>query len=56
MALTLTGILVIMLGGWLSSVTLGSWTWLRAVPFGEIGSAPFGTELLGTLFEYSFRH
>lgn len=54
-ALTLAGILVIMLGGWLGSVELGSWSWVRAIPFGEIGGALFGAGVLGTLFEYSFR-
>lgn len=54
-ALTLAGILVIMLGGWLSSAELGSWTWVRTIPFGEIGGALFGAGVLGTLFEYSFR-
>lgn len=54
-ALTLAGILVIMLGGWLGGVELGSWAWVKAVPFGEIGGALFGAGVLGTLFEYSFR-
>ena len=54
-ALTLAGILVIMLGGWLGGVELGSWAWVKAVPFGEIGGALFGAGVLGTLFVYSFR-
>ena len=54
-ALTLAGILVIMLGGWLGGVELGSWAWVKAVPFGEIGGALFGAGVMGTLFVYSFR-
>ena len=40
-ALTLTGILLIMLSG--------------SLPLGELGGTLFGAGLLGTLFEYSFR-
>lgn len=54
-ALTLTGILLIMLNGWLSSLDLGEWSWLHALPLGELGGTLFGAGLLGTLFEYSFR-
>ena len=43
-ALTLAGVLVIMLGGWLGGVELGSWAWVKAVPFGEIGGALFGVQ------------
>ena len=53
--LTLAGILLIMLNGWLSSLNLGDWSWLHALPLGELGGTLFGAGLLGTLFEYSFR-
>ena len=54
-ALTLAGILLIMLNGWLSGLNLGNWSWLHALPLGELGGTLFGAGLLGTLFEYSFR-
>ena len=54
-ALTLAGILLIMLSGWLSGLNLGDWAWLHALPLGELGGTLFGAGLLGTLFEYSFR-
>ncbi len=54
-ALTLAGILLIMLNGWLSGLNLGDWSWLHALPLGELGGTLFGAGLLGTLFEYSFR-
>lgn len=54
-SLTLTGILLIMLNGWLSGLNLGNWSWLHALPLGELGGTLFGAGLLGTLFEYSFR-
>ena len=54
-ALTLAGILLIMLNGWLSGLSLGDWAWLHALPLGELGGTLFGAGLLGTLFEYSFR-
>lgn len=54
-ALTLAGILLIMANGWLSALDLGDWSWLQALPLGELGGTLFGAGLLGTLFEYSFR-
>lgn len=54
-SLTLTGILLIMLNGWLTGLNLGEWAWLHALPLGELGGTLFGAGLLGTLFEYSFR-
>lgn len=54
-ALTLSGILLIMLNGWLSGLELGEWSWLHALPLGELGGTLFGAGFLGTLFEYSFR-
>ena len=54
-SLTLTGILLIMLNSWLSTLSLGDWSWLHALPLGELGGTLFGAGLLGTLFEYSFR-
>lgn len=54
-ALTLSGILLVMVNGWLSGLDLGDWSWLYGVPFGELGGTLFGAGLLGTLFEYSFR-
>ena len=53
--LTLAGVLLIMLNGWLSGLNLGGWSWLHALPLGEVGGTLFGAGLLGTLFEYSFR-
>ena len=53
--LTLAGILLIMLNGWLAGLNLGDWSWLHALPLGELGGTLFGAGLLGTLFEYSFR-
>ena len=53
--LTLAGVLLIMLNGWLSGLNLGDWAWLHALPLGELGGTLFGAGLLGTLFEYSFR-
>ena len=53
--LTLAGVLLIMLNGWLSGLNLGDWSWLHALPLGELGGTLFGAGLLGTLFEYSFR-
>lgn len=54
-ALTLSGILLIMANGWLSAFNLGPFNWLHALPLGELGGTLFGAGLLGTLFEYSFR-
>lgn len=54
-SLTLSGILLMMLNGWLSPLHLGDWQWLHSLPIGEIGGTLFGAGLLGTLFEYSFR-
>lgn len=54
-ALTLSGILLIMLNGWLVGMDLGSWNWIHALPLAELGGTLFGAGLLGTLFEYSFR-
>lgn len=53
--LTLAGILLIMANGWLSAIDLGAWSWLHALPLGELGGTLFGAGLLGTLFEYSMR-
>ncbi len=53
--LTLAGIVLITVNGWLSGLDLGAWNWLHALPLGELGGTPFGAGLLGTLFEYSFR-
>lgn len=44
-----------MASGWLSGLSLGAWSWLHAVPLGELGGTLFGAGFLGTLFEYSFR-
>lgn len=55
MALTLAGILLIMLNGWIAPMDLGSWNWLHALPVGELGGTFFGAGLLSTLFEYTFR-
>lgn len=53
--LTFAGIVLIMLNGWVANLNLGSWTWLKALPIGEIGGTLFGAGVLGTLYEYSFR-
>ena len=54
-SLTLTGILLMMLNGWMVILDLGSWSWVQALPLGELGGTLFGAGLLGTLFEYTFR-
>ena len=54
-SLTLAGILLMMLNGWMASLDLGSWSWVQALPLGELGGTLFGAGLLGTLFEYTFR-
>lgn len=54
-SLTLAGILLMMLNGWIEHLKLGDWEWLRSIPLGELGGTLFGTSLLSTLFEYSFR-
>ena len=54
-SLTLAGILLMMLNGWMVSLDLGSWSWVQALPLGELGGTLFGAGLLGTLFEYTFR-
>ncbi|MHA3019626.1 hypothetical protein ACXPWS_05070 [Mycobacterium sp. BMJ-28] len=54
-ALTLLGLLLIMVNGWVAGLDLGDWGWVRAFPFGELGGVLLGAGLLGTLFEYSFR-
>lgn len=53
-ALTLLGILLIMLNGWIAPMDLGSWNWVHALPIGELGGTFFGAGLLSTLFEYTF--
>lgn len=54
-SLTLAGVLLIMLNGWVSNLNLGVWDWLHALPIGELGGTLFGAGLLSTLFEYIFR-
>ena len=54
-SLTLSGILFMILNGWMANLDLGSWSWLHALPLGELGGTLFGAGLLGTLFEYTFR-
>lgn len=54
-ALTFAGVLLMMANGWLAGLNLGNWSWLHALPLGELGGTLFGAGLLGTLFEYSFR-
>lgn len=54
-SLTTAGILLIALNSWLSGLELGDWTWLHALPLGELGGILVGAGVLGTLFEYSFR-
>lgn len=54
-SLTLAGILLMMLNGRMVSLDLGSWSWVHALPLGELGGTLFGAGLLGTLFEYTFR-
>ena len=52
--LTLAGILLIMLNGWIAPTDLDAWDWLHALPIGELGGTLFGAGLLSTLFEYTF--
>ena len=54
-SLTLAGILLMMLNGWIEHLKLGDWEWLHSIPLGELGGTLFGAGLLSTLFEYSFR-
>lgn len=54
-SLTLAGILLMMLNGWIENLKLGDWEWLHSIPLGELGGTLFGAGLLSTLFEYSFR-
>lgn len=54
-ALTLAGVALIALNGWLTSINLGEWNWIHSIPIGELGGTLFGAGFLGTLFEYSFR-
>ena len=54
-SLTLAGILLMMLSGWLDHLDLGSWDRLHSLPLGELGGTLFGAGLLSTLFEYTFR-
>ena len=54
-SLTLAGVLLITLNGWLSGLDLGPWNWLHALPIAELGGILFGAGVLSTLFEYSFR-
>lgn len=54
--LTFAGVLLMMLSGWLTKLSLGEeLDWLHALPLGELGGTLFGAGLLGTLFEYTFR-
>ena len=39
----------------MARLDLGWWSWLQALPLGELGGTLFGAGLLGTLFEYTFR-
>ena len=54
-SLTLAGVLLIMLAGWVKGLQLGNWAWLQSLPLGELGGTLFGAGILSTLFEYSFR-
>lgn len=54
-SLTLAGVLLMMVGAWLPPLHLGSWSWIKSLPIGELGGTLFGAGLLTTLFEYSFR-
>ena len=54
-ALTLAGIILIMIGAWVTDAQLGSWQWVSALPLGELGGVLVGAGLLGTLFEHTFR-
>ena len=52
---TLAGILLMMLNAWLAPLRLGDWSWLQALPLGELGGILFGAGVLSTFFEYTFR-
>lgn len=54
-SLTLAGILLMMLSGWLDHLNLGAWNWLHSFPLSGLGGILFGAGLLSTLFEYTFR-
>ena len=36
-SLTLAGILLMMLNGWIEHLKLGDWEWLHSIPLGELG-------------------
>ena len=44
-----------MLNAWLARLDLRDWSWINALPLGELGGTLFGAGLLGTFFEYTFR-
>lgn len=54
-SLTLAGIAIIALNGWIAGLDLGTWQWVHALPLAELGGILVGAGVLGTLFEYSFR-
>ncbi|SDM77140.1 hypothetical protein [Actinomyces ruminicola] len=54
-SLTLAGVLLMLLNGWMANLDLGPWSWMQALPLGELGGTLFGAGLLSTLFEYTFR-
>jgi len=47
--------LLIMLNCWLVTLDLGAWSWMHALPAGELGGISFGAGMLSALFEYTFR-
>ena len=51
---TLAGVLLLVLSGWLSTVELGSWGWLR-LPVDGIGGTLLTSGLVGMILEKTLR-
>ena len=54
-SLTLAGLLLMLLGNWLSKIELGAWSWLQEVPLGEVGGTLLVAGLVGTIFDMALR-
>ncbi|CAG7574231.1 hypothetical protein FB554_2402 [Barrientosiimonas humi] len=46
------GIVLVAFARWLQVVELGTWQWLQAVPFSELGATLFGIGVVGTAYDY----
>lgn len=54
-SLTLAGVLILMSDTWLGQIDLGAWTWVKALPLGELGGALLSAGLIGSIVDYSAR-